>query len=115
MNVSKKWLGRYLDLQGFDDSKIEDMLTSLGLEVEELICTESVKGGLQGLVIGEVLTCVKHENADKLSVTTVNVGGEMPLTDCMWGPNVAAGQKVVVAVEGAKLFPTQVILLLSAQ
>ncbi len=106
MNVSKKWLGRYLDLQGFDDSKIEDMLTSLGLEVEGVDLHESVKGGLQGLVIGEVLTCVKHENADKLSVTTVNVGGEMPLQIVCGAPNVAAGQKVVVAVEGAKLFPT---------
>ena len=72
MNVSKKWLGRYLDLKGFDDSKIEDMLTSLGLEVEGVDLHESVKGGLQGLVIGEVLSCVKHENADSVRPVEIN-------------------------------------------
>lgn len=107
MNISRRWLNRYLDITSFSNEDLQDMLTSLGLEVEGYHEVESLKGGLQGLVIGHVLTCEKHENADKLSVTTVDVGQEQALQIVCGAPNVAAGQKVVVAVEGAKLYPTE--------
>lgn len=81
------------------------MLTSTGLEVEGIEEVETVRGGLRGVVIGQVLTCEKHPDADKLSVTTVDVGDESPLSIVCGAPNVAAGQKVVVATAGATLYP----------
>lgn len=80
------------------------LLTSVGLETGGVEEVQTIKGGLEGLVIGEVLTCEEHPNSDHLHITTVNVGGEAPLQIVCGAPNVAAGQKVVVAVNGTKLY-----------
>lgn len=103
MKISYKWLK---DLLTFDLSAEETSvyLTNCGLEVEGLETFETVKGGLKGLVIGEVLTCEAHPNSDHLHVTTVNVGQEEPLHIVCGAPNVAAGQKVVVATIGTTLY-----------
>ncbi len=103
MNISYNWLKTYLNID-LAPEKISEILTDLGLEVGSMEETQSVKGGLEGLVIGEVLTCERHANADKLSVTTVNVGGDEPLPIVCGAPNVAAGQKVVVATVGTILY-----------
>lgn len=84
--------------------EIAALLTGSGLEVEGIELFESIKGGLEGVVIGEVLTCERHPNADKLSITTVDIGGEVVPIVC-GAPNVAKGQKVVVAKEGCTLYP----------
>lgn len=84
---------------------ISDQLTQSGLEVEGLEKFEKIKGGLQGIVIGEVLTCEKHPDADKLSITTVDIGQDEPSPIVCGAPNVAQGQKVVVATVGAVLYP----------
>lgn len=104
MTISYKWLSEYLPVS-IEPEKLSKILTSLGLEVESLEAFEEVKGGMQGLVIGEVLECEKHPNADKLSVTKVNVGGDTPLQIVCGAPNVAAGQKVVVAKVGTTIYP----------
>jgi phenylalanyl-tRNA synthetase beta chain len=104
MTISYNWLKEYIDISESAE-EIGKVLTSGGLEVESVEEHETVKGGLKGLVIGEVLTCAKHPNADKLSVTTVNVGGEKILPIVCGAPNVAAGQKVVVATPGATVHP----------
>ncbi len=104
MTISYNWLKQYIDLPESAE-EIALTLTSTGLEVESVHPFESIKGGLKGLVIGEVLTCVKHPNADKLSLTNVDVGGPTPLPIVCGAPNVAAGQKVIVAVPGATLYP----------
>ncbi|MCW3120749.1 MAG: phenylalanine--tRNA ligase subunit beta, partial [Flavipsychrobacter sp.] len=105
MIVSYQWLSAYLP-EPLPVNELSRILTSIGLEVEAVESAESIKGGLEGLVIGEVLTCGKHPNADKLSVTTVNLGGEAPVQIVCGAPNVAAGQKVVVAPVGAMVHPT---------
>jgi phenylalanyl-tRNA synthetase beta chain len=76
MKISYNWLLEQIELSKSPD-EISEMLTGTGLEVEGVETYESIKGGLKGIVVGEVLTCVKHPNADKLSVTTVNTGGEI--------------------------------------
>jgi phenylalanyl-tRNA synthetase beta chain len=104
MNISYNWLKEYLQ---FDLSPQEtaDALTSIGLETGSVEEIQTVKGGLDGLVIGEVLTCISHPNSDHLHLTTVNTGnGEEPLKIVCGAPNVAAGQKVVVAPVGTKLY-----------
>ncbi len=104
MNISYNWLKEYLQ---FDLSPQEtaDALTSIGLETGSVEEIQTIKGGLEGLVIGEVLTCVSHPNSDHLHLTTVNTGnGEEPLKIVCGAPNVAAGQKVVVATIGTKLY-----------
>jgi len=103
MNISYSWLKDFVD---FDLTPVEtaDTLTSIGLENGPVEMVESIKGGLEGLVIGEVLTCVSHPDSDHLHITTVNVGGPEPLTIVCGAPNVAAGQKVVVATIGTKLY-----------
>lgn len=103
MNISYNWLKNYINID-YAPSKVSEILTSLGLEVGSVEEIQSVKGGLEGLVIGEVVTCAKHPNADKLSVTTVNVGGADLLPIVCGAPNVAAGQKVVVATVGTVLY-----------
>src|SRR3954468_17149536 len=106
MIISYQWLLEYLP-EPLPVNELSKILTSIGLEVEAVESVGGIKGGLKGLVIGEVLTCAKHPNADKLSVTTVNVGAENPLHIVCGASNVAAGQKVVVAVPGATVYPTK--------
>jgi phenylalanyl-tRNA synthetase beta chain len=106
MKISYNWLTQYIDIPESPE-EIGQTLTGTGLEVESVEAFETVKGGLKGLVIGEVLTCSKHPNADKLSITTVDVGGEKPLQIVCGAPNVAAGQKVVVATVGTTVNPTK--------
>ncbi|MCS4436008.1 phenylalanine--tRNA ligase subunit beta [Aquiflexum gelatinilyticum] len=99
-------INRLKDFIALDHSpkEIASLLTGSGLEVEGIERFESIRGGLEGVVIGEVLTCERHPNADKLSLTTVDVGGEIVPIVC-GAPNVAKGQKVVVAKEGSVLYP----------
>jgi len=103
MKISYNWIGDYLKLD-IDPHKLSEILTGIGLEIEGVEEWESVRGGMKGVVIGEVLTCKKHPDADKLSVTTVNIGSAEPLHIVCGAPNVAAGQKVPVAVAGTILF-----------
>ncbi|HMV10910.1 MAG TPA: phenylalanine--tRNA ligase subunit beta [Cyclobacteriaceae bacterium] len=106
MTISYNWLKDYIDIQETPD-ELGQLLTSTGLEVEHITAFETVKGGLKGLVIGEILTCTKHPNADKLSLTTVDVGGDKPLSIVCGAANVAAGQKVVVATVGTTVHPSK--------
>ena len=103
MNISYNWLKEFVD---FDLKPLElaDALTSIGLEVGGVEEIQSIKGGLEGLVIGEVLTCEPHPNSDHMHVTTVNLGNGDPVQIVCGAPNVAAGQKVVVATIGTKLY-----------
>lgn len=103
MKISYNWLKQFLKID-WEAVKTGELLTDLGLEVEGIDLIESIKGSLKGVVVGEVLTCEKHPNADKLSVTTVNVGGEEPIQIVCGAPNVAAGQKVPVATVGTVLY-----------
>ena len=103
MNISYNWLKEYLDFD-LQPEEVADALTSIGLETGGIEEVQTIKGGLEGLVIGEVLTCEDHPNSDHLHVTTVNVGSGEPLQIVCGAPNVAAGQKVVVAVNGTKLY-----------
>ncbi len=103
MNISYNWLKQYINIDVTPDA-LSKALTSIGLEVGGVEEVQTVKGGLEGLVIGEVLTCGAHENSDHLHVTTVNVGAGEPLQIVCGAPNVAAGQKVVVATVGTKLY-----------
>ncbi|MCW5909469.1 MAG: phenylalanine--tRNA ligase subunit beta [Cyclobacteriaceae bacterium] len=105
MKISYNWLKQYIDIPESAE-EIGKVLTDTGLEVESVEPFETIKGGLKGLVIGEVLTCSKHPNADKLSVTTVNVG-ERVLPIVCGAANVAAGQKVVVALPGTTVHPAK--------
>ena len=99
MKISYNWIKDYLKID-LDPHKVAEILTSIGLEIEGTEEWESVKGGLAGVIIGEVLTCKKHPDADKLSITTVNIGSVEPLHIVCGAPNVAAGQKVPVATVG---------------
>lgn len=105
MTISYKWLSDYLPVT-VDPERLSRILTSIGLEVESMQPYEEVKGGLKGLLIGEVLQTAKHPNADKLTLTQVNTGGPEPLQIVCGAPNVAAGQKVVVAPAGTTIYPT---------
>lgn len=104
MTISYDWLKEYIDIPESPE-QLGDMLTGTGLEVESIETFETIRGGLRGLVIGEVLTCVKHPNADKLSLTTVDVGDGSARQIVCGAPNVAAGQKVLVALPGVTLYP----------
>ena len=103
MNISYNWLKDYLDFD-LQPDEVAAALTSIGLETGGVEEVQTIKGGLEGLVIGEVLTCEEHPNSDHLHITTVNVGGAEPLQIVCGAPNVAAGQKVAVAVNGTKLY-----------
>ncbi len=103
MNISYSWLKEYLKID-LDPNEVSQILTSIGLEVESVEAYEQVKGGMKGLVTGKVLTCGKHPNADKLSITTIDIGNHEPLHIVCGAPNVAAGQKVVVATVGTTLY-----------
>src|SRR5574343_130604 len=104
MTISYNWLCEYLP-ETIEPAQLSKILTSIGLEVESLERYEKVKGGLQGVVIGEVLTCEQHPNADKLKLTTINIGTDTPLKVVCGAANVAAGQKVAVATVGATIYP----------
>jgi phenylalanyl-tRNA synthetase beta chain len=106
MKISYNWLREYIDIPETPE-QIGQVLTSTGLEVEHIEPYETVKGGMRGLVIGQVITCEKHPNADKLSLTTVDVGDGTLRKIVCGAPNVAAGQKVVVALPGTTVHPTQ--------
>lgn len=104
MNISYNWLKEYVDFD-LTPEEVAAALTSIGLETGSVEEVETIKGGLEGLVIGEVLTCVPHPNSDHMHVTTVNLGdGGDPVQIVCGAPNVAAGQKVVVATLGTKLY-----------
>lgn len=105
MKISYNYLKKYIDFD-YTPEQLAERLTESGLEVESTEQFESIQGGLQGIVVGKVLTCEKHPNADKLSVTTVDAGGDAILNIVCGAPNVAAGQKVLVATVGATLYPT---------
>ncbi len=103
MNISYSWLKEYINTE-LSPSEIAAILTQLGLETGSIEEFESIKGGLKGLVVGEVITCQKHPNSDHLSVTTVNIGGSEDLPIVCGAPNVAAGQKVIAATIGTVLY-----------
>lgn len=103
MKVSYNWLKTYIDFD-LTPSELSELLTSIGLEVGGTEEVKSIKGGLKGLITGEVVTCAPHPNSDHLSITTVNIGSEEILPIVCGAPNVAAGQKVVVATVGTTLY-----------
>lgn len=105
MTISYKWLSEYLPVI-IEPERLSRILTSIGLEVESMEKYEETKGGLKGLIVGEVLSAEKHPNADKLTLTTVNIGNGTPLQIVCGAPNVAAGQKVVVAPVGTTIYPS---------
>lgn len=104
MTISYNWLCEYLP-EKIEPEKLSKILTSIGLEVESLEKKEAIKGSLQGLVVGEVVECEKHPDADKLSLTKVNIGNSEPLQIVCGAPNVAKGQKVIVATIGTTIYP----------
>ncbi len=103
MNISYKWLKEYVDFD-LTPQQVSDALTSCGLEVDALEEVQSIRGGLKGLYVGKVLTCEMHPNSDHLHVTTVDLGKECPQQIVCGAPNVAAGQKVIVADLGCVLY-----------
>ena len=104
MTISYNWLSEYLPVV-IEPERLSKILTSLGLEVESLEHYEEFKGGLNGLIIGEVLACEQHPNADKLKLTRVNIGDGDPLQIVCGAANVAEGQKVIVATIGTTIYP----------
>ena len=111
MKISYKWLHEYLPVgepglpEPIAPSQLSAILTSVGLEVEALGVYENIKGSLAGLIVGKVLSCEQHPNADKLKVTTIDVGANEPLQIVCGAPNVAKGQKVIVAPVGSTIHP----------
>ncbi|WP_370408893.1 phenylalanine--tRNA ligase subunit beta [Tenacibaculum dicentrarchi] len=103
MKISYNWLRQFLQTD-WEAEKTGELLTDLGLEVEGIATVESIKGSLKGIVVGEVKTCEKHPNADKLKITTVDLGDGNPIQIVCGAPNVAAGQKVPVATVGTILY-----------
>ncbi|UUC44859.1 phenylalanine--tRNA ligase subunit beta [Flavobacterium cerinum] len=103
MRISYNWLKQFIKLD-WNSEDTSALLTDLGLEVEGVDKYESLKGGLEGVVVGHVLTCIPHPNADRLRVTTVDLGEGTPVQIVCGAPNVAAGQKVAVATIGTKLY-----------
>lgn len=105
MKISYNWLKQFVKTD-WDAAQVGELLTDLGLEVEGIETFESIPGGLKGLVVGEVKSCEQHPNADRLKLTKVDVGQEELLSIVCGAPNVAKGQKVVVATVGTVLHPT---------
>jgi phenylalanyl-tRNA synthetase beta chain len=103
MKISYNWLKQFIKTD-WTPGQTSELLTDLGLEVEGIETYQSVKGGLEGVVVGHVLTCTQHPNADKLKVTTVDIGKETPLQIVCGAPNVNAGQKVPIATIGTTLY-----------
>ena len=106
MKISYNWLKQFINTN-WNPEQISELLTDLGLEVEGVTPFQSIKGALEGIVVGEVLTCEQHTNADRLKVTTVSIGGAAPLQIVCGAPNVAAGQKVLVATIGTTLYSAE--------
>jgi len=102
MKISYRWLKRYLPID-LNPELVSELLTDTGLEVEGLEEVETIPGGLRGVVVGEVLTCIQHPNADRLRITTVEIGAEEAVQIVCGAPNVAAGQKVPVATVGTPM------------
>lgn len=103
MNISYNWLKEYIDFN-LSPEELAAALTSIGLETGSVEEVQTIKGGLEGLVVGEVLTCIDHPNSDHLHITTVDLGNGEPVQIVCGAANVAAGQKVVVATIGTKLY-----------
>jgi phenylalanyl-tRNA synthetase beta chain len=103
MNISYNWLKQYLNIN-LPAEEVGKTLTAIGLEVGSVEAIQTIKGGLEGFVIGEVLTCVAHPNSDHLHLTTINIGQASPLNVVCGAPNVAAGQKIVVATIGTIIY-----------
>lgn len=103
MKISYNWLKQFIDID-WTAEKTGDLLTDLGLEIEGIQNYQSIKGGLEGIVVGHVLTCEQHSNADKLKVTTIDIGEDTPVQIVCGAPNVAAGQKVPIATIGTTLY-----------
>ena len=103
MNISYNWLKDFLNLP-LSPQETAAALTSIGLETGGIEEVQTIKGGLEGLVIGKVLTCIDHPNSDHLHITTVDLGDGVPTQIVCGAPNVAAGQHVVVATVGTKLY-----------
>ena len=104
MNISFDWLKEYVDIEDMTPQELDDLRTFSGLEVDSMEKVETIKGGLEHVVIAQVLTCEPHPDSDHLHLTTVDVGGERPLNIVCGAPNVAAGQKVVCAQIGTKIY-----------
>ncbi len=104
MEISFNWLKKYIDTD-LSAEQIAAILTDIGLEVEDFRKIETIRGGLAGVVVGEVLTCEDHPDSDHLHVTTVDVGGEAPLNIVCGAPNCRKGLKVLCATVGAVLYP----------
>ena len=106
MKISLNWLKEFIDIEE-SPQDLSQMLTNTGLEVEGIKKIDKILGGLAGVVIGEVLTCKKHPNADKLKVTTIDIGEDKPSSIVCGAPNVLQGQKVVVATVNSTLYPSK--------
>lgn len=104
MTISYNWLSDYVPVK-VDPERLSEILTSIGLEVESMKQYESVPGGLKGVIVGEIITCEKHPNADKLKITKVSTGDAVPLQIVCGAPNAAVGQKVLVAPVGTTIYP----------
>ena len=102
MEISYSWLKEYVSFD-LAPEKVAEILTFIGLEVEEMKVTEEIPGGLAGVVVAEVLSCVDHPDSDHLHITQVSVGSGEPLQVVCGAPNVAQGQKVLLATVGTKL------------
>ena len=107
MKISYNWIKQFLKID-LPPEQVSEILTDLGLEVEGLTPFESVKGGLQGVVVGEILQCSQHPNADRLRLTQVDLGTETVPIVC-GAPNIAQGQKVAVATVGTSLYDLSLI------
>ena len=103
MKVSYNWLKDYLDIDKPVD-EVSEILTNLGLEVEKVEDFESIKGSLEGVIVGEVLTCKKHPNADRLKLTNIDLGKEGKFEIVCGAPNISKGQKVAVATVGSIIY-----------
>ena len=106
MKISYNWLKQFIKID-WSAEKTSELLTDLGLEVEGIDIFQSIKGALKGIVVGHVLTCEQHPNADRLKITTIDVGEKLPLNIVCGAPNVAKGQKVAVAKIGTTLYTNE--------
>ena len=97
MKISYNWLRQFIKID-WSAEKTSELLTDLGLEVEGIEVFQTIKGGLKGIVVGHVLTCEQHPNADKLKITTIDIGGKTPLNIVCGAPNVTKNQKVACKI-----------------